>query len=262
MMQNKENLAPPPGIWPTIAAGFDLVTHHLWLLILPVCLDAFLWLGPRLSFRPIIEQMMALLPTDPALQEITAQILAFAPRTNLFTSLSVPLVGIPALMVGMTPESTPLPAPITELTDPLVWFGLFLLFSFIGIWLTALYYVFIAQAVRLESKQQPLTVGQLAGRFGQTGLKLMGLGVLFIILGFILYIPLLFMSVAAALFSQFLATMVLFAGPVLLLWFFIFVYFTPRLWRFMGCPCPRRCFTAPIWCAPFSGRFCCCCWPF
>lgn len=236
MMQNKENLAPPPGILRTIAAGFDLVTHHLWLLILPVCLDAFLWLGPRLSSRQIIEQMVALLPTDPALQDITGQILTIAPRTNLFTSLSVPLVGIPVLMVGMTPESTPLPTPITELTDPVVWLGLFLLFSLTGILLTSLYFVFIAQAVRLENKQKPFSIGQLAGRFAQTGLKLIGLGILFVILGITLYIPLLLMSVVAALFSQFLATMILFAGPVLLLWSFIFITFTPQGLALYGLP--------------------------
>lgn len=236
MMHKQENLAPLPGIWRTIATGFDLTTRHLWLLILPICLDVFLWLGPRLSARPIIEQLVALLPKDPALQDITAQLLTMAPRTNLFTALSAPLVGVPVLMVGITPEETPLTTPVTEIDNPLVWLGLFLAFSLFAILLTALYNVLIAQAVQLDYKETPLPASRLAGRFITTWLKMMGLGLIFVLIGVTLYIPLLVIGFITALFSQFLATMVLLAGPVLLIWFFIFVYFVPHSLSLYGLP--------------------------
>ncbi|MFO7680641.1 MAG: hypothetical protein R6X34_11365 [Chloroflexota bacterium] len=239
MMHKQENLAPLPSLWRTIATGFDLTTRHLWLLILPVCLDAFLWLGPRLSSRPLIEQLAALLPQDPALQDITAQLLTMAPRTNLFTALSAPLVGIPVLMVGLTPEKTPLPTPITEINNPLTWLGLFLALSLFAILLTALYNVLIAQAVRLDYKETPLSASVLANRFMTTWLKLLGLGLIFVVIGVTLYIPLLVISFIAAFFSQFLATMVLMAGPVLLIWFFIFVYFVPHSLALHGLPLHR-----------------------
>ena len=113
MSHKQENSAPLPGVWQTIAAGFDLTSKHLWLAILPIILDCFLWLGPRLSGRPIIERLAAMMPADPAVGDLSAQLLALAPRTNLFTSLSIPLVGLPALMVGATPEKTPLTPPMT-----------------------------------------------------------------------------------------------------------------------------------------------------
>jgi len=43
-----ENLPPPPGIIASLKAGFDSVAAHITAILLPVLLDMFLWLGPRL----------------------------------------------------------------------------------------------------------------------------------------------------------------------------------------------------------------------
>lgn len=228
MMQKKEELAPLPGIWRTIAAGFDLTTKHLWLLILPVLVDAFLWLGPRLSSRPIIEQMIGMLPQDESLADMTANLLTLAPRTNLFTSLSVPFIGIPVFMVGATPENTPLPVQVTELSDPLIWLGLFFLFSIVGVMITAVYFTLIAQTIRLQDGQPTLSLSKFIERTATTWLKLLGLGVVLAIATFIIYIPLLPIAFVAALISQLIATMVLLIGPILILWLLIFTYFVPQ----------------------------------
>lgn len=228
MMRKNEELAPPPGVWRTIAAGFDLTTKHLWLLILPVLLDAFLWLGPRLSSRPIIEQMVSMLPQDESLTDITAQLLALAPRTNLFTSLSVPFIGIPVFMVGATPENTPLPTQIVEMADPLAWLGLFLLFSIIGVLITAVYFNLIAQTIRLQDGQPTLVIPQFMERVTATWLNLLVLGIMIAIAAIIIYIPLIIVAFVAALISQLLATIVLLIGPVLILWMLIFTYFVPH----------------------------------
>jgi hypothetical protein len=235
-MQNNKQLAPPPSIWRTIAAGFDLTTKHLWLLILPVLVDAFFWLGLRLSSRPIIEQAVGMLPKDASLQGITEQMLTLASRTNLFTSLSVPFMGIPALMIGTTRENTPLPTQVIELTNPLTWLGLFLLFSVIGILITAVYYVLIAQAIELQEGHTILPRVQLAKRMLTTWLKLLGLGVFIAIITFIIYIPLMIIGFIAALFSQALATGVLFIGPILILWILIFTFFVPYDISLRGTP--------------------------
>lgn len=236
MMQNNKELAPPPGVWRTIAAGFDLTTKHLWLLILPVLVDVFLWLGPRLSSRPIIEQMVSILPQDKSLADISAQLLELAPRTNLFTSLSVPFIGIPVFMVGATPENTPLPVQVTELADPLAWLGMFLIFSILGVLITAVFYTLIAQSIRLQEGQPVLSVQKLLGRMMTTWLKLLGLGIIITIAAIIVYIPLLIIAFVAALISQLLATIVLLIGPVLILWLLIFTYFVPHYLSLFGRP--------------------------
>lgn len=44
----------------TLTAGFNRVTKRVWLATVPVLLDLFLWLGPKLSVAPVIDKTAAL----------------------------------------------------------------------------------------------------------------------------------------------------------------------------------------------------------
>lgn len=225
----KENSTSPPGVWQTIAAGFDLTAKHFWLILLPVLLDSFYWLGPRLSVRPLVERFVTLLPADPAVAEITEQLIALAPRTNLFTSLSVPVLGLPALMVGAAPPETPLPTRVFELESLGLWLALFLLFSVVGLLLTAVYFSLIAQEVgRQPGNTSRLPLAMLLGRMIGLWGKLLGLTLLVIALAVMVYVPLLPLSLLFGLFSALLAAFVLMAGPVLILWLIIYLFFAPH----------------------------------
>ena len=228
MTRQKENTTPLRGVWQTIAAGFDLTSKHLWLVILPVILDCFLWLGPRLSGRLLIEQFVGLLPADPTLVDFNSQLLALAPRTNLFTSLSVPLAGIPALMVGVTPEKTPLTPQVIELNSVGLWLGLFLVLTLAGVLLTAVYFVLIARAVRSPTGEAQAAGMELWGRIGRMWLSFLALGVLLLILGFILYVPLLPIALLLGLISPVLGALVVLLGPVILLWVIVYLFFAPH----------------------------------
>ncbi len=48
---------PPVGVIESLAQGFDTVTNHLWLILIPLLLDVMLWAGPRLAVGPAIELM-------------------------------------------------------------------------------------------------------------------------------------------------------------------------------------------------------------
>jgi hypothetical protein len=180
--------------------------------------------------------MVGLLPQDESLAEITTQLLELAPRTNLFTSLSVPFIGIPVFMVGATPENTPLPTQVVELASPVAWLGLFLLFSVLGVLITAVYFNLIAQTIRQQDEQPALTIPLFMQRVTATWLKLLALGIVIAIAATIIYIPLLIMAFVAALISQLLATIVLLIGPVLILWILIFTYFVPHDLSLFGGP--------------------------
>ena len=58
--------ASPVGIIDSLASGFEIVAAHLQILLLPLGVDLFLWLGPRVSVRPFmpgLEQFwMSLVP--------------------------------------------------------------------------------------------------------------------------------------------------------------------------------------------------------
>ena len=44
----------PVGIIDSLASGFEIVAAHLQILLLPLGIDLFLWLGPRITLRPLI----------------------------------------------------------------------------------------------------------------------------------------------------------------------------------------------------------------
>jgi hypothetical protein len=46
--------AQPTGVIETLSAGYSAVNRQLWVLLLPILLDVFLWLGPHVSFSPLV----------------------------------------------------------------------------------------------------------------------------------------------------------------------------------------------------------------
>ena len=46
--------AQPSGVIETLSAGYSAVNHHLWVLLLPILLDVFLWFGPHVSYSPLV----------------------------------------------------------------------------------------------------------------------------------------------------------------------------------------------------------------
>jgi hypothetical protein len=225
MMQKQENVTPLPGVAATIGAGFELVTRHLWLAAVPVVLDLFLWLGPRLGFNALIEQLIDRLATMPMIVDPQPMLEVMLARTNLFTYLSVALVGVPALMTGLTPEKTPLQPAVVEVTGWGEWAGFFLGLTLVGLLLAAVYYTLIARAVGGPEARQWDNVAVHSGR---TFARLIGLSILFVFLMALILIPVSMVGAVLGLLSQFAATIVVLAAPVLLLWLVIFMSYTPQ----------------------------------
>jgi len=227
-MQEQERMTTLPGVLATISAGFDLTARHLWLLLLPAILDIFYWLGPRLRFQTLIEQLLEMLPVEAEVLDLASQLADIAPQTNLFTTLTVQLIGVPALMAGLAPETTPLTTQNFEINNWSAWFGLFIIFSVVGLLLTAMFYTLIAFAV---SKQTPemnqLTAGQWGKRFLSSWLRLIGLALIFLIIVMILYIPLIFVGTILFLINSTLGSIALLVGPFLIAWVVIALSMAP-----------------------------------
>src|SRR5260221_12843756 len=50
---------PPQGIIASLVTGFEAINTRLELILLPLALDLFLWLGPHLSISPLVPQVEA-----------------------------------------------------------------------------------------------------------------------------------------------------------------------------------------------------------
>lgn len=89
------------------------------LLLIPLVLDLFLWLGPRLSISPLASELAAQLRTISGgttensvtlFQKNTIEILG---SYNLFSALSTWPLGTPSLLAGSDPGIGPLGPPLT-----------------------------------------------------------------------------------------------------------------------------------------------------
>jgi len=157
-MTAAENRIPtaPPSLIKALLAGFDSITNHIELIAIPILLDVFLWLGPRLRLEGLIKravaQMVGLSEVEIAGANETLQAgqdiwYAFAERFNLFTALRAFPVGIPSLISSSQPAATPFGTPpAIEISSGLVGLGLWLGLALIGLVLGSLYYLIVAQA--------------------------------------------------------------------------------------------------------------------
>ncbi len=114
----REETPRPLGVIGCLTAGFEIVGRHLWLIALPVLLDLFLWLGPRLSVSPLVEWFITFLTMQPPPDPTTArqvtqavQLLEqFGEQFNLLSLFgALPLLNVPSLLAGHAPgPSSPL----------------------------------------------------------------------------------------------------------------------------------------------------------
>lgn len=144
----------------SLAVGFECAARHLSLVLLPLLLDLFLWLGPRLSLATLIERLLALwqtmLPADSfALLAETMQ--DVGARSNLFSLLSpAPLLGLPSLHALHLAAATPWgPRVAIEVSSPLPLIGWIAVLLVAGSGLNALYLAQVGRAFRAE-QDEPL----------------------------------------------------------------------------------------------------------
>ena len=180
------------GIIDCLSKGFRAVNKHWWVLLVPILLDTFLWLGPHASVEhilqnpiQILQDEVAALPSEvsPELMDAFRALLEDVARDlNLFSSLRVGTLGVPSLFAwGATTLSSPsayetlwvrflqitnmpdmlLSVPDTGLISVLVWqvpnVGIWLLltlfFSLGGILVGSAYLSLVSSA--LSSAEEP-----------------------------------------------------------------------------------------------------------
>lgn len=167
---DKQVLPAPPSLPATLMAGFDTITNHLGLVLFPIVLDLYLWLGPHLSLKKLVEsminQMVSMANTQvpetvQAIEFSRSMWLLIAGRLNLFSALRSFPVGVPSLMVARQPVEAPV-------GGSLVWnvpslggaAGLWLLLTLLGLVLGALYFALVAQVSLTGKVDWRATLGQ------------------------------------------------------------------------------------------------------
>ncbi len=197
------------------------MTSHLWLITLPILLDLLLWLGPRLDITTLLTQSLSLLSDQEMFAAFAEQAAALAPRTNMFTMLSFPVIGIPALMTGPTPQQTPIATATVEITSMPVWFLSFLGLNLAGLLLAAIYYNLLAHALRGD----PFDLALFAPRLLRSGFRLIGLVLVFALCLAAVGVALLPVALIFALFGLGPTTLI-FLGGAAAMWLAIYLSFS------------------------------------
>ena len=229
MQENPQinQLPPPPGVIGALRGGFDLVSSHLTLILLPVALDALLWFGPRLSVRELfvstlsdmrsfyIQQNM---PVD-QVDKLQSFMTDWYSNFNLLGILRTFPIGVSSLMAGKMPMLTPLGKPsVVEVGSIWTLFGWIFLLLLIG-WLAGgLYFRWVSGAVGGDS------LPGLGRSFFQT-LLFSGL---FFILSSILGVPFMsFLGLMALLYPTFF-NILAFMVALFATWLIVPIFFAPH----------------------------------
>ncbi len=224
-----DSLPPPPGVIQSIRAGFDTISAHLAAILLPLILDVFFWLGPRLSivnlFHEIESDMMAIWqaggvsPAD--VQKIMQGYQATIPQFNLFWLLRTIPVGISSLMFARDLTQTPMGSPSmwqVSGVDLIPWMGLLILIGWVG---GGLYFRFVARLSLPEDQERaPGTLRAVA----QTVMLSILWSVLLLAFGLPLFV------LVAILFqiNSFIAQIVILAASFLSMWLIVPMFFWPH----------------------------------
>lgn len=166
-----ETLPPPPGVINSIKAGFDAIASHITAILLPLLLNLFLWLGPRLRMVEMFESIKGDLVSIWQVGGIPSADIrvmldwyeAAIANVNLFWLMRTLPIGIPSLLLPKGTSAPPLGDPVnwqvSGLSFPL-WFGFVVLLGWVG---GALYFRNVASAAladKVTSIRLPRAVAQ------------------------------------------------------------------------------------------------------
>lgn len=232
--QKLETLPPPPGVFGSLKAGFDVVSNRVVLILLPLCLDLFLWFGPRLSVDGLLSPYFSLMFTQARRGVAEADLERFTQYQSLMTEwlrefnllsllskLQIFPVGISSLSSQILPVENPLGFSSVAIV-PSVWIMLGLAIVLVPLgWIGGgVYYRQVAGSVLGEEEAE---IGVLRAVFQTILLSLIWM----IALAFVL-IPVLFMVGMFALISPLLGNIAVFVILFLSFWLIVPLFFTPH----------------------------------
>jgi hypothetical protein len=228
-----QTLPPPPGVVGSLKSGFDIIASNLPAILLPMGLDLFLWLGPRLHidqlFKPVFDEIpkyassSGLSASDAlAVQATYNSILVRLEQYNLLSVIRTFPVGVFSLMSGKMPLNTPFGSPsilhVGSLQTLILWVGLLTLIG----WLAgSLFFRWVASVV--GDSTQPVKVD-----FSSSILQTILLSIVWIALLFTFGIPALSVLALILASNPLMAQGILLIIGLLSMWLIVPVFFTPH----------------------------------
>lgn len=238
-IQKLEALPPPPGIFGSLKTGFDIVSNRVVLILIPLGLDIFLWLGPRLNINDLLSPYLKMMFNQARVGVAATELGRFSQAQdlvldrlqdfNLFSLLSgLRLFNFPIFPVGVTSlaaQSLPTTSPLgleSSVAVSSIWIVLGAVLVLIPLgWIGG--GVFFRQVSGSVQGKDEVGIGLL-----RSIVQTVFLSVLCAILLVILMIPLLFIVGALAFISPIMANIVVMIVIFFSFWLVVPLFFTPH----------------------------------
>jgi len=238
--QKVEEFPPPPGVINSLRAGFETVSSHVVLIILPAVLDILLWLGPRLSVDGLVNPFLSLafnqtrlnLTASPdvdrvsQIQALSREFSELMERFNLFSLLGrmqISPIGISSLLAQTMPVETPFGSQlVVEISSGLSLFAWVFLLTVTGWILGGLYFRWVSETALGDA--QPGAGISFMWAILQTVL----LSVLWTVGLMMILFPVMIILTILTMLSPVLAAGVIFIIMMLSFWLIVPLFFTPH----------------------------------
>lgn len=182
LVMNQTKIQPPIQIFFSVfKQATATVSKHFYLVLLPLGLDIFLLLGPKLGLSKLITPLLKSLPAIDNFEqqfsltwnEFITSTIELVEQLNLFGSLRSLPFGVPSMMSARLGTVHPFGVSIANELDSFgTAFIAFLLLSAIGTLLGTLYFTLAHKAVQLDSAGTPTNSNVFSSFINLVGLNL------------------------------------------------------------------------------------------
>jgi hypothetical protein len=235
--QKLEDVPPPPGVMGSLRAGFDTVSSHVSLILLPIVLDILLWLGPRLSVDQLMGPFFKVVFNEARLnlnssadaqrvadfQSLMTEIIGRFNLLSLLGRLQTFPIGVSSLLAQTMPLKTPLGSQqVVQISSISSLIGLGFLLTLAGWVLGGLYFRWVSETV-LGRVQHESGISILWAI-----LQTLVLSVVWLVALMMLIVPVTLVLTILTMLSPILASGALFLMLLLSFWLIVPLFFTPH----------------------------------
>lgn len=233
--QKLETLPPPPGVIGSLKAGFDVVSNHVILILMPLALDLFLWLGPRLGVNELLGPLYQALfeqarrglasPEDvkrlAQFQDVLVELLQRFNLVSLLSRLQTFPIGLSSLLAKTLPAESPIGVQnIAQVPSLLVLLGYMFLLVLAGWVIGGLYFRWVSGTAL--AKREVAISPQRA--IVQTVL----LSAVWLVALFMISLPILLLLTVLTFINPALASGALFLMLLISFWLIVPLFFVPH----------------------------------
>jgi hypothetical protein len=216
------------GVIDSTATGLDVVTQRPWLIVIPVLLDLWYWLGPKLSAAPLFAQVanrmaaataeaMSGAAMDSAVTAVPSFVEALGQRFNLFELLLVGSLSMPNLMGFGRPHNL----GVIELNSWLAAIGVGAALGLLGVAIGCLYLMLLVWGLDGRAAD----ARQLLNRAGEAWVRVVATIMLALFFGVSFVVPFLFLVAMVGQLSGGAAAFLMGLFYVGLIWLLIYLFF-------------------------------------